>query len=157
MLEPTLKIYIYKNIIKTQTKFHFSRLYLYLPAFFQTWKIARQTNFSRLLQEFNLHFFQTLVHLLLFDENVKCRWIPWSWLLGESTAACNCLIITFMFSITHEIRHVHVIVMQMLSLPWSLSLLRSLINHWKMSVPFLSQGISQACISGRFVLQRWPI
>ena len=27
--------------------------------------------------------------------------------------------------------------------------------YWKLSVPFLSQGIPQACISGRSVLQRW--
>ena len=44
----------------------------------------------------------------------------------------------------------------MLSKPWSSSFLK-LPNYWKISVPFLSQGISQACISGRFLLQRCSI
>ena len=112
-------------------------------------------------------FFQTLAHLFLFDEKVKCRWISLeliSWGQYSERKICCCL---FISSITHEIRHfqtetyqnsVHIKTYCFFDVlnAWSSSLLK-LPNYWKISVPFLSQGISQACISGRFLLQRCSI
>ena len=116
-------------------------------------------------------FFQTLVHLFLFDENVECWYISLeliSWGQYSERKNCCCL---FISPRTHEIRHFHIAVKNwliktvylskpiaflMFSMWWSSSLLK-LPDYWKISVPFLSQGISQACLSGRFFLQRWSI
>ena len=76
--------------------------------------------------------------------------ISWRWYSERKN--CCCL---FISSKTHKVRHFHVVVMQWriktvyLSKPvaflmfsmWWLSSLLKLPNYWKISVPFLSQGI----------------
>ena len=94
------------------------------------------------------------MHLLFFDEMLNIGELPWSWFLGMVLGKKN-LSYLFISSITNEIRHFHVAVMQWLiktvylskpiafltfSMPWSYLLLK-LPNYWKISVPFLSQGI----------------
>ena len=61
------------------TLFHFSRLHLHLPDFFWAGKLLRKFqdffNNSRICTnpKNDFAFFQTLAHLFLFDEKVKCR------------------------------------------------------------------------------------
>ena len=138
------------------TLFHFSRLFPGLEncsTNFKTFSIIQES--IRTLK-MTLHFFK-LWH----------RWISLeliSWGQYSERNICCCL---FISSITHEIRHfqretcqnsVHIKTYCFFDLlnAWSSSLLK-LPNYWKISVPFLSQGISQACISGRFLLQRCSI
>ena len=142
-----------------------------LPGLENCW--ANFKTFSRIQDsvrnlKMNLHFFKLWCICFFSMRMSNVGKFPWSWFLGDGTQReknCCCL---FISSITHEIRHFHVAVMQwliktvylakpiaflMFSMWWSSSLLK-LPNYWKISIPFLSQGISQACLLGRFVLQR---
>ena len=139
----------------------------------------RRANFKRLFQELKtlcepwkwICIFSNFSAFIPFWRDVEYLWISIKLISWNSTQKEKFVAAYFISSITHEIRHFHATVMQWLiktvylskpiafftfSMPWSSSLLK-LPNYRKISVPFLSQGISQACISGRFVLQRWPI
>ena len=86
------------------TLFHFSRLFQRLENYsanFKTFSIIQES-----IQTIKMTaFFQTLVHLFIFDEKVKCRRISLeliSWGQYSERNICCCL---FISSITHEIRH----------------------------------------------------
>ena len=92
-------------------------------------------------------FLQTLAHLFLFDEKVKCRWISLeliSWGQYSQRKICCCLFISSMWFSrrSHAETYQNSVLIKTYCFfdilnAWPSSLLK-LPNYWKISVPFLS-------------------
>ena len=88
-------------------------------------------------------FFQTLAHLFLFDEKVKCRWISLeliSWGQYSQRKLCCCLFISSMWfsRCSHAVTYQNSVLIKTYCFfdvlnAWSSSLLK-LPNYWKISV-----------------------